>query len=319
MFMPWSRHFAAAIIVIALTACTAADPTGSSEAAAASPSGRASPPESPASAEPSRIAPTTEPLAEGVISTDDEEYRVSFTADGLRAYFARSSAFFPQARQATIYESARVDGTWTEPVVVAFSGTHPDIDPWVAPGGQSLYFSSIRPTGGESRGDAELFRVDRVGEGWSEPVHLAALGSPSDELGATVAGDGTIVFASDRPGGSGGWDLYAASPADEGYAEPEPIRELNSAVWEFNPAIDAAGETLVFTSIGRDGGPGLGDLFVATRSGSGWSEARPLAVNTSADEYHPSLAPDGRTLYFVRRTTQGDLLSVPWAEAAPLD
>jgi Tol biopolymer transport system component len=254
-----------------------------------------------------------------VISTDDEEYRISFTADGLRAYFARSSAFFPQARQATIYESTWVDGAWTEPVVVTFSGTHPDIDPWVAPDGQSLVFSSIRPTGGESRRDAELFRVDRVGDGWSDPVHLAELGSASDELGATVAGDGTIVFASDRPGGSGGWDLFAASPTDEGYAEPEPIRALNSPIWEFNPAIDASGGTLVFTSIGRDGGSGLGDLFVATRSGSGWSEARPLTVNTSADEYHPSLAPDGRTLYFVRRTTQGDLVSAPWAEAAPPD
>jgi Tol biopolymer transport system component len=148
-------------------------------------------------------------------------------------------------------------------------------------------------------------------------VHLAALGSETDELGASVSADGTIWFASDRPGGSGGWDLYSATIAADTYGEPVAVEALNTPVWEFNPAIDADGTTIVFTSINRPGGIGLGDLFAATRDGETWSEAEPLAVNSSADEYHPSRSADGETLYYVRRAGQGDFYAVPWAEVAP--
>jgi Tol biopolymer transport system component len=309
---------AALLLTIApLAACAGTD---------ASPSVTASVPTSPpaSAATPSAAAseePASEPepavLAADVISSDAEEYRISFTPDGTTAYFARGDAFFPQSRRATILESRLVDGVWTEPEVASFSGEHPDIDPWVAPDGSYLLFSSIRPVGGDDRSDAELFRVDRDGDTWSEPVHLSSLGSASDELGASVAADGTIVFASDRLGGAGGWDLYTAAAEGDGWGEPEPLAALNTAIWEFNPAIDPAADRLVFTSINRDGGSGLGDLFVSDADSGTWSEARPLALNTAADEYHPSLAPDGRTLYFVRRQGDGDLYEVPWAEVAP--
>jgi Tol biopolymer transport system component len=79
------------------------------------------------------------------------------------------------------------------------------------------------------------------------------------------------------------------------------------AAWEFNPEISVDGRTLVFTSL-RPGGYGLGDLYVShrtpgRRSADGWTPARNLGplVNTAADEYHPTLTRDGRTLYFVRR------------------
>jgi Tol biopolymer transport system component len=250
-------------------------------------------------------------LAPAVISSDQEEYRISFTPDGQTAYFARGSGFFPQTRQATIYESRLVDGEWSEPVVVSFSGTYPDIDPWVSPDGESIYFSSIRPVGGEPRSDAEVWRVDRAGEGWGEPVHLAAIGSTSDELGASVTADGVVWFASDRAGGSGGWDLYTAAPSADGLAAPEPVASFNTAAWEFNPAISADGSLLAFTSINREGGSGLGDLFLARQSAGGWSPEQPATINSGADEYHPSFSPDGATLYFVRRVANGDLYEAP--------
>lgn len=313
--MPLARRSVVALFV--LVGCSAPDAgtPGSSETDAPSASA-AAPTSSPPSAEPSSAAIVVEPavLGEDVLSTRAEEWRISFAPDGQTAFFARSDGFFPQTREATIMETTLVDGTWSEPVVASFSGEFPDIDPWVSPDGDHVYFSSIRPIGGEARGDVELFRVDRTDAGWSEPVHLAELGSELDELGLSVAADGTAVFASDRPG-SAGWDLYTATADGDGFTEPEPIEELNTAVWEFNPAIDAEGTTMVFTSIGREGGTGLGDLFVTERDGDTWSADRPLALNTGADEYHASRSPDGETLYFVRRSGQGDLYELDWATA----
>jgi len=88
--------------------------------------------------------------------------------------------------------------------------------------------------------------------------------------------------------------------------------DLNTDIWEFNPAINPAGDELIFTSIGRQDGSGLGDLFVSSRAGEGWSDEEPVPVNTPADEYHASLSPDGGTLYFVRRDVHGDLYEVEW-------
>lgn len=301
------RRRLAGIALVALAGCTA-DP-GSPTAEPSAPARSAA-----LSAEPSvtPVPATPRVLAEGVISTEAEEYRISFSPDGETAYFGRGTGFFAQTRQATIMEARLVDGEWSEPTVAPFSGTFPDLDPWVAPDGESIYFSSIRPVAGEERTDAELFRVDRVGDGWGEPVHLAALGSELDELGASVTADGAIWFASDRPGGAGGWDLYAATSAGGEFAEPEPVEALNSSVWEFNPVIDADGTTMIFTSILREGASGLGDLYMSTREDEAWSDPRPLQLNSGADEYHASLSPDGSTLYFVRRGTNGDLYEIPW-------
>lgn len=309
-----ARPWAAMLVAASIAACSA-EP-GPSTATADTASALPEPSQASASATAttsSAPAASATIVADGVVSTADEEYRISISPDGATAYFARSAEFFPQARQSTIMETTLVDGEWSEPVVSTFSGEFPDIDPWVAPDGESIYFSSIRPVAGQARRDAELFRVDRSGDGWSAPVHLASLGSERDELGASVSADGTIVFASDRPGGVGGWDLYSAIPDGDDFGEPQPIAELNSSVWEFNPAIDASGTTLIFTSIDREGGTGLGDLFVTDRVGETWSAPRPLAVNTGSDEYHASLSPDGGTLYFVRRAGDGDLYEVDWA------
>lgn len=287
----------------------ASAPASAAEPSAAASTGPSAPASQAAAVEASVLAPD-------VISTDAEEYRISFTPDGGTAYFARGDGFFPQTQRATIVESQLVDGAWSEATVAGFSGEYPDIDPWISPDGGSLFFSSIRPIGGVARRDADLWRVDREGDDWSEPIHLGSVNSAANELGASVSADGVLWFASDR---GGAWDLYTAQPTADGYAEPEPVEALNTPLWEFNPAISADGSTLLFTSIGREGTSGLGDLFVSRRVGGDWSEPKPLLVNTSADEYHASWSSDGSTLFFVRRARDGDIHEVPWAEADPGD
>jgi Tol biopolymer transport system component len=300
-------------MVLMLAGCTAGEADATAEVFATAPapptpsSSSAAPPQASADAE---LEATV--FGDGVISTDDEEYRISFSPDGQTAWFARGSGFFPETRQATIMESSLIEGEWSEPAVASFSGTYPDIDPWVSPDGTSIYFSSIRPVGGEDRADADVWRVDRSDDGWGEPVHLPAISSEADELGASVSSDGTLWFASDRPGGAGGWDLYTAQPTNGDFATPEPVTELNSPIWEFNPAISADGSELIFTSIGRDGGSGLGDLYIVQRSNGTWADESPIGINTAADEYHGSLSPDGEVLYFARRVGHGDLYAVAW-------
>jgi hypothetical protein len=268
-------------------------------------------------------------FADGVISNTLEQWRITFTPDGKTAYFASSTGFFPITRQATIYESHLVDGAWTTPVVAPFSGQYSDIDPFISPNGQRLYFSSIRPVDGAPRADIELWYVERTSDGWGEPVHLGPeVNSPADELYPSADARGTLYFASGpmMPLAGQHWDIYSAERQGDGFAarvalpaavntQPVAGGGLQDA-WEFNPEISVDGHTLVFTSL-RPGGYGLGDLYVSNLQGGTWTAARNLGplVNTTSDEYHPTLSRNARELFFVRRIPfRGDFYRVSTAE-----
>ena len=279
-----------------------------------------------AGGQPTAAPASPETFAPGVISDEREQWRLTFTPDGRTAYFAASDGFFPITRKATIYVSHRRGDGWSAPEVAPFSGTHVDMDPAVSPDGRRLYFSSIRPVDGAARTDIDLWMVERAGDGWGEPVHLGPeVNTPLDELYPSVSRDGTLYFASGPPAPQAGrhWDIFRASRRDAGFApserlgagvnrEPRADEPHPQAAWEFNPEISADGRTLVFTSL-RPGGHGLGDLYVSHLRDGAWTPARNLGpvVNTAADEYHPTLSPDGAWLYFARRQSRsGDFFRV---------
>jgi len=265
-------------------------------------------------------------FAEGIISDARQQWRISFAPDGRTAWFTTSDGFFPVTRKATIYVSRLGAGGWTAPEVAPFSGQYPDIDPHVTPDGRRLYFSSIRPVNGATRGDLDIWYVERAGDGWGAPVRLGdEVNSPADELYASSQRDGTLWFASGpaAPGAGLHWDIYRAERRGGGFAprvvlpaaintQPKEGGGVQDA-WEFNPEISPDGRTLVFASL-RPGGLGLGDLWVSTLRDGQWTPARNLGapVNSPADEYHPTFSPDGKDLYFVRRVAgNGDFYRIP--------
>lgn len=276
-----------------------------------------------------------EVFAAGSISDSREQWRLTFTPDGKTAYFAASDDFFPFTRKATIYFSTLADGKWSAPVVAPFSGKYSDIDPFISRDGKRLYFSSIRPVGGSTRNDLDIWMMERKGSSWTEPVRLGdEVNSANDELYVSESTDGTIYFASGPIAPKAGlhWDIFSATRSATGFAARQRLEGVNTtpsagdpnlqSAWEFNPEISADGRTLVFTSL-RPGGMGLGDLYVAHRDGQVWKAPRNLgpAVNTAADEYHATLSRDGRALYFVRRASpvRGDFYIVSTASLTAFD
>jgi Tol biopolymer transport system component len=254
-------------------------------------------------------------FAAGVISDTNEQWRITFTPDGRTAYFSESAGFFPFTRQATIYMSRRVSDRWSDPQVASFSGTFSDIDPFISPDGDRLYFSSIRPVAGVTRGDLDIWMVSRTAAGWGDAIRLGAeVNTEADELYPSASADGTLYFASGprAPAAGRHWDIYRAASSPDGFTMRENLgaavntspsssdANLQSA-WDFNPEISVDGKTLVFTSLRP--GFGFGDLYASHLRDGAWTPAQNLgpAVNSAADEYHPTLSRDGEELYFVRR------------------
>lgn len=254
-------------------------------------------------------------FAEGVISDANEQWRITFTPDGRTAYFSESTGFFPITRQASIYVSHFDDGHWSTPQVASFSGQYSDIDPFISPDGQRLYFSSIRPVNGVTRGDIDIWMVQRTASGWSEPTRLGdEVNTTADELYPSASANGTLYFASGpiMPTPGLHWDIYRAEWVDDGFAprenlgaavntEPSASDAHLQSAWDFNPEISVDGKTLVFTSLRP--GFGFGDLYVSHFRNGAWTPAENLgpSVNTASDEFHPTLSRNRQELYFVRR------------------
>ncbi len=110
--------------------------------------------------------------------------------------------------------------------------------------------------------NAELYLARWDGRVWSRPEPVAAINSPANERGPTFSQDGrTLFFASDRAGGAGGYDLYAARWDGKAWAGVESLGQpLNTAAGELGPAPSADGTRLFFTS---DRNGKREDIFVA--------------------------------------------------------
>lgn len=79
--------------------------------------------------------------------------------------------------------------------------------------------------------------------------------------------------------------------------------EINTSTNEGASAISPDGNYLFFTSCERRDTKGSCDIYIASKSGGKWVKARNLGsiINSRTWESQPTFAPDGRTLYYVKK------------------
>jgi hypothetical protein len=121
---------------------------------------------------------------------------------------------------------------------------------------------------------------------WQRPEPVLALNTDNFNAHPSVSPSGNfIVFASDRPGGRGGTDLWIAKRNDDGEWQP-PVNlgeSLNSQDDEISPFF-ASEDSLYFASNGF-GGKGGFEIFLAVRSGAKWQAPVPVVeLNSEYDD-----------------------------------
>ncbi|MFA5816169.1 MAG: OmpA family protein [Bacteroidales bacterium] len=103
----------------------------------------------------------------------------------------------------------------------------------------------------------------------------------------SLSNDGNmLVFASDKPGGKGGMDLYFCSKqTDNTWSEPINISILNSSENEIFPTYDAS-DNVYFASNGLPGLGGL-DVFISKNDGNNFAAPVNLKapINSSFDDF----------------------------------
>lgn len=210
---------------------------------------------------------------------------------------------------------------------------------------------SLRPSVGsiayaEKNGERgfDIFFAELGPGGRPAPARVPAMvNSPYDEVRPALSADGDLlVFASDRPGGFGGFDLYASRRARGGLAESEweePRNfggRVNSPYDDLSPALSPSGEVLVFSTVRprsfllappadwddvirerwRPGDSELAYVALLEGASAARSDPRPLpGVSSAARDIDPSFSPAGDFLYFASDRAGGlggyDLYRVP--------
>ena len=245
-------------------------------------------------------------FAPGVISATGNVDAVTFAPDGKTAWFDEVAG-----GGSTIMESHRVDGTWTPPRIASFSGEWRDLDPAMAPDGSFIVFCSNRPAapGGpaldattfdgrvRAGNGSHLWRVDRTGSGWGEPVLLPAQVNDDTRLYSPSVVNGGSLYYQHPDAASRTFHLMRSQFADGAYQRPVPVVIGPHEADERDPAV-APDESFVVFSTKRPPARPDGRLVIAFRSGDHWGEPIDLGDGVNHDGAEgPHLGPDGRTIY----------------------
>lgn len=139
------------------------------------------------------------------------ESQPSYAADGKTMYFVRGKTTYQGVQSQDIYYSyLRESGEWSKPEKVRgmVNTDFQEESVMIHPDGSTLYFSS---NGHPGMGGMDIFVSRREVDGsWGKPINLGyPINTSKDENSFHVTTEGQYaLFASDRPGGKGGLDLY---------------------------------------------------------------------------------------------------------------
>lgn len=204
----------------------------------------------------------------------------------------------------------KINGAWSLPELIGFSGGFSDMEPFLSPDQTTLFFASNRPLDATSamEKDYDIWYCKRPDKNapWSAPINMGyPINSDQDEFYPSVSSNHNLYFTMDAPSGMGKDDIYVSRYQNGEYQQPEILDSaINSDGYEFNAFISKNEDFLIFTKYNHEGGYGSGDLYISRKDENNrWTEATNMGaeINTKFMEYCPFYDEDTETLYFTSR------------------
>jgi hypothetical protein len=192
----------------------------------------------------SKNADFASPTVMNALSSLSNDNDPSVAADNLSLWFHSG-----RSGNAEIWAVTR--GTpaeeWGEPMLVPNVNTPaPEAHAYYRSGAGELWF--VR----QSATDYDIFVAKKNAIGFATPTEVKELNTVgSQEWQPHPSEDGlSVLFASDRPGGLGGFDLWIAKRASTNvpFGAPVPLTELNSTAADFAGWISTDGCRIYFSS-----------------------------------------------------------------------
>lgn len=190
------------------------------------------------------------------------------------------------------------NGKWSKPETIDIKTQSNVGTAGISPDGQEMLIF----IGGENN-SGSIYTIQKSGKSWSTPVTLGNnVNSRYLESTASVTPDGkTLYFASNRPDGYGGMDIYKSEKLANGtWGKPENLGPaVNTKYDEDAPFIHPDSKTLFFASNGHNTMGGT-DIFKTYYIGGKWREPENLGypINTPTNDNYFTLTASGKKGYF---------------------
>jgi outer membrane protein OmpA-like peptidoglycan-associated protein len=245
------------------------------------------------------------------------EYLPSLTADGRRLYFtSRRPQVGKEPNPLTggydedLYWCERDEnGRWqpAQPLGPPINSDRNEGAAFFSADGQWAFITLCDRADG--LGSCDIYFSELDGDRWLPPKNLGpAVNSSAWESHPSLTHDRKrLYFASSRPGGQGGSDIWYTEWKNGTWQPPINVGPpINTPGDEYSPMIAADGRTLYFAS---DYHPGMGgmDLFVSYLSDTGWTTPKNLGYpfNTPGDEQTLCVDAAGRIGYVALERPEG--------------
>lgn len=241
-----------------------------------------------------------------VVSSDDSvmlfTYRGERSTGGLQSYPGTpdSSGYYFE----DVFYTFRQDGKWQEPVALdsTLNGNGHDACIGISNDGQTLLIYK------DETGNGDIYTSKLVGFYWTGLTPLKGdVNSSSWDGSATFSPDmKTMFFASERPGGYGGRDIYQATlMPDSSWGNVKNLGpKINTPMDEDAPFLHPNGTTLLFSSQAHNSMGGY-DIFrteMTPVDSSYWEAGEPenlgYPINTPGDDKYFVLGTDGKHGYY---------------------
>jgi len=215
---------------------------------------------------------------------------------------SKSLLYFTSTRdggtgKADVYTSLKQGNAWALPVQFLTLNTpqHEGSLSFTSDGAK-VVFAAEREGG---YGDADIYIASVTNDGIVNIRNMgAAVNTKYWDSQPSISSDGKkVYFASNRPGGIGGTDVWVTVQDDQGrWSEARCMDQtINTSKDEVSPFITMDNGTLIFASKGHPGFGGF-DLFYSLADGGSWSAPTNLGgiVNSDNDEmfYYASSTSD---------------------------
>ncbi|MEN0004933.1 MAG: OmpA family protein [Bacteroidota bacterium] len=242
------------------------------------------------------------------INTKADEYFPYLSNNRQQLYFTRLKS---QRDDEDLYLSMQIDGRWQDSEAVKSFNTKKDEGMiTLVRDGRTMFFTACKRDG--VYGPCDIWQAEMSGMVVRETTALKGFANSEKwESQACTSCDGsTLFFASNRPGGMGGTDIWYSNRLDDGvWSEPVNLGpKINTPMDEEAPFITNDGRTLYFSSTGHLG-MGEQDIFVSWLDMQGqWSTPMNLGppVNSAFRELGLFLSADGKTGFFASNRTEGN-------------
>ena len=159
----------------------------------------------------------------------------------------------------------------------------------------------------KDEGNGDIFYTEKQNDGtWGALEALPGIiNSTYRESSVSITADGELLyFASERPGGFGGSDIYLCTKDSRGdWSKVKNLgATINTELDEDGPFIDYSGKTLYFSSEGKKGMGGF-DIFktnLINIDKNEWSEPENMGypINSPDDDIYFSGTKDGKHWYY---------------------